>query len=144
MEGHGPVEFVVVGFAGGRIDESLGPALREQVEKGIIRIIDLLFVQKDVDGSPRSFELSEVSDDARYAHLNGVPQTVDGLIGPEDVEQVTDALVPGTTAMIVLFEHMWLRDLRAAIEASGGLVIFDERIPGAVVDVVDEAVHATA
>ena len=58
------------------------------------------------------------------------------------ITQITDELPIGTTAMIVLFEHLWLRDLRAAIEASGGQVMFTEHIPGAVVDQVEEAAQA--
>jgi Family of unknown function (DUF6325) len=137
MTGHGAVEFVVVGFTGGRIDESLGPALLEQVDRGTIRIIDLLFVKKEEDGSHRTFELQDVEADTSYEHLQGVPQTIDGLIAGDDVEDITDALPPGTTAMIVLFEHLWLRDLRAAIENSGGRVVFTQRIPGEVVDAVE-------
>jgi hypothetical protein len=137
MAGHGAVEFVVVGFTGGRIDESLGPALREQVAKGTIKIIDLLFVQKAEDGTQRTFELQDVEAEAGYAHLQGVPQAIDGLIAVDDVEDIADALPPGTTAMIVLFEHLWLRELRAAIENSGGRVVFTQRIPGEVVDAVE-------
>ncbi len=137
MTGHGAVEFVVVGFTGGRIDDSLGPALREQVDKGTVRIIDLLFVRKEEDGSHRTFELQDVEADTSYAHLQGVPQTIDGLIAADDVEDITNALMPGMTAMIVLFEHLWLRDLRAAIENSGGRVVFTQRIPGEVVDAVE-------
>jgi hypothetical protein len=142
MTGHGAVDFVVVGFAGGKIHESLGPALREQVSKGTIRIIDLLFVRKDLDGEPHSFELEDVEAEDEYAHLRGVPQTIDGLIGPQDVEEITDELPAGSTAMIVLFEHVWMRDLRAAIEASGGQLMRTEHIPGPVVDAVEEATHA--
>lgn len=144
MAGHGAVEFVVVGFPGGRIDESLGPALRQQVAKGTIRIIDLLFVHKDLDGTQRSFELEDVGADNDFGHLQGVPQSIDGLIGPDDVAQVSDALPAGATAMIVLFEHLWLRDLRAALEATGGQVLFAERIPGEVVDAVEEAAEDAA
>jgi hypothetical protein len=144
MAGHGPVEFVVVGFTGGRIDESLGPALREQVDRGAIRIIDLLFVRKDPDGNQFTFELEDVSDDDAYSHLYGVPGEIDGLVAEEDVAEFVDELPPGTTAMIVLFEHMWLRDLRVAIEASGGQVMFTERIAGEVVDEVESAVLALA
>jgi hypothetical protein len=136
---HGPVDFVVVGFAGGRIHESLGPALREQVARGTIRIIDLLFVEKDLDGHSHPFELADVEADEAYQHIRGVPQSIDGLIGPEDIDSIAAQMAPGATAMIVLFEHMWLRDLRSAIEASGGEILRNERIPGPVVDAVELA-----
>jgi hypothetical protein len=144
MAGHGAVEFVVVGFAGGRIDENLGPALREQVDKGVIRIIDLLFVRKEEDGTPRMLELEEVATEDDFRQFEGVPQQIDGLIAQADVEEFAEEIPAGTTAMLVLFEHTWLRELRQAVEASGGRVVFSERIPGEVVDAVEEVAVAMA
>ncbi len=144
MGGHGAVEFVVVGFSGGQIDHSLAPALREQVEKGTIRIIDLLFVQKNEDGSERTFELDEVAGDQNFAEFRGIPQEIDGLIGPDDVAEISQDMPAGATAMIILFEHAWLRDLRRAVESSGGQVMFTERIPGEIVDAVEEAAAKAA
>ena len=137
--GHSAVEFVVVGFAGTEVDRRLATALRDQVSRGIIVIIDLLFLQKDDDGRVRTFELDDVARDGMYADFNGIAQEVDGLISPEDVIEISDNMRPGTTAMFVLFEHTWLRDLRAAVAAAGGEVIFAERIPGDVVDAVEAA-----
>jgi hypothetical protein len=140
----GAVEFVVLGFPGTQVDPGLAPALREQVSKGVIRIIDLLFVQKATDGTVRTFELEEIEHDAAYSGFEGVPHAVDGLIGFEDVADVSADLPPGTTALVVLYEHAWMRDLRDAVEASGGQVLYSERIPGAVVDAVAEAAAAEA
>jgi hypothetical protein len=137
--GHGAVEFVVVGFPGTKIDPSLATALREQVERGVIRIIDLLFVQKTSDGNVRTFELDEVAADNAYAGYGGIAQAIDGLIAPGDVKEVSDELLPGTTALILLFEHVWLRDLRQAVETSGGQLLLAERIAGEVVDAVEQA-----
>jgi Family of unknown function (DUF6325) len=141
---HGAVEFVVIEFNGQRLDPSLAASLREQVSKGVITVIDLLFVQKNTDGSVRSFELDEVSDDGHREALGGIAQAIDGLISPEDVSDVAAGLEPGTTALIVLFEHIWLRELRAAVERSHGRVVFAERIPGEIVDAVENFAKAAA
>ena len=95
---HGAVEFVVIQFNGEHLDPSLASTLREQVSKGVINVIDLLFVQKHTDGNVRSFELDEVSDDAHREALGGIAQAIDGLISPEDVSDVAAGLAPGTTA----------------------------------------------
>ena len=142
--GRGAVEFVVLGFPGTQVDPGLAPALREQVSKGVIRIIDLLFVQKATDGTLRTFELEEMEHNAAYSGLEGVPHAVDGLIGTEDVADISAEVPPRTTALVVLYEHAWMRDLRDAVEASGGQVLYSERIPGAVVDAVAEAAAAQA
>src|SRR5215469_2861691 len=133
---HAATEFVVIGFPDVRIDPSLAVALREQVERGTIKVIDLLFLRKDHDGTVRSMELDEVMADQDYTGFGGIAQSIDGLISGSDVLEIAEDLAPGTSALIVLFEHVWLRDLRAGIEASGGRVLLTERIPGEVVDAV--------
>jgi hypothetical protein len=133
---HGAVEFVVIGFGGTQIDPALAPALREQVERGTIRIIDLLFLQKDADGAVRSFEIDEVDTTHPHAAFSGIAQSMDGLIAPADVIDISNDMPAGTTVLIVLFEHLWLRDLRATVERSGGQLMLDERIPGEIVDAV--------
>jgi hypothetical protein len=139
---HAATEFVVIGFPDTRIDPSLAVALREQVERETIKIIDLLFLRKDRDGTVRSMELDEVMADQDYSGFGGVAQSIDGLIAGSDVLEIAQDLAPGTSALIVLFEHVWLRDLKAGIEASGGRVLLAERIPGEVVDAVEEAASA--
>jgi hypothetical protein len=136
---HGAVEFVVIGFAGTEVDPALAPALKEQVARGTIRIIDLLFLQKDTDGSVRSFEIDEIEASNPHAAFSGIAQSMDGLIAPEDVIEISDEMPLGTTVLVVLFEHLWLRDLRVAVERSGGQLMLDERIPGEIVDAVADA-----
>jgi len=140
----GAVEFVVLGFAGTQVDPNLAPSMRAQVDRGVIRIIDVLFVQKATDGSVRTFELDEIEGNATYAGFHGVPQEIDGLIGAEDAANVAAELPLGATAMLVLYEHAWMRTLRAAVDASGGQLLHSERIPGRVVDAVAEAVEKEA
>jgi len=136
---HGAVEFVVIGFAGTEVDPALAPALREQVDRGTIRIIDLLFLQKDVSGTVRSFEIDEIDSAHAHAAFTGIAESMDGLIAPADVIEISDEMKPGTTVLVVLFEHLWLRDIRAAVELSGGQLMLDERIPGEIVDAVADA-----
>lgn len=140
--GHGAVDFVVIEFAGSRPDSSLAAALRTQVDKGVISIIDMLFVEKRADGSVRHFELDQFVDSGNDTAAPRVAQSIDGLISPQDASDVASALPPGTTALIILFEHVWLRDLREAIETSGGRLAAIERIPGEVIDAVEQAAHA--
>lgn len=130
------MEFVVVEFPGQDIDPTFAPALRAQVERGVIRIVDLLFVSRDPDGTIRTVELGELEGDAEYRAFDEIADTIDGLISPDDVAELASSISPGTAAMLVLFEHTWMRDLRDAMLASGGRVVFTERIPANVVDAV--------
>lgn len=137
--GRGAVEFVVLEFPGTKIDPRLPAAMRALVDQGVIVVIDLLFVSKDEQGRVRTFELEELGRDPDYQQFEQVAQAIDGLISPEDVADLAGELRPGTVALLVLFEHAWMRDLHAAVARSGGRVAFTERIPAEVVDAVAEA-----
>ena len=53
----GPVDIVFLGFPGNQFNGGIAPALRDLVESGTVRIVDLLFVFKDDDGTVGSIEL---------------------------------------------------------------------------------------
>jgi len=142
--GRGAVEFVVAGFAGPRIHPDVARGLREQVDRGVIRIIDLLFLQKDTEGLVRQFDLDGVGNDEAYAPFHGVARTIDGLVSPTDYREISEELPPDTTAVIVVFEHAWLRDMGAAVEARGGRLLFSERIPGDIVEAAEDAAERAA
>src|SRR5258706_134560 len=98
-----------------------------------------VFVERDEGGETLSFGLEDAEPEGQSSLLRGAPKSIEGLIREDDFTGITAALPAGTTAMIVLFEHVWLRDLGSAIEASGGRVLISERIPGEVVDAVEDA-----
>jgi uncharacterized membrane protein len=141
--GRGAVEFVVLEFPGDKVDPQLPAAMRHLVDKGIVSVIDLLFVSKDAEGRVRTFELDEVGRDPDYGGFDEIAQAIDGLISPEDVADLASELSPGSMALVVLFEHAWMRDLQGAVARSGGRVVFTERIPAEVVEAVAEAGAAT-
>jgi hypothetical protein len=87
----------------------------------------------------RSFELQEHPDDDPHAVFGSLVGLVDGLIAPDDVVDIAEQLPPGSHALVVLFEHLWLRELKAAVEAGGGTLRLDEHIPADIVDAVEEA-----
>ncbi|MBB5871821.1 hypothetical protein F4553_005200 [Allocatelliglobosispora scoriae] len=133
---HGAVEFVVVEFPGEVPGPALADELKKLVEGGIVEIIDVLFVRKASDGTLESFELGTGLVNDEYISLDRIIQSVDGLIGQEDVELIGAELHPGHTAAFLIFEHAWLRSIRERLADSGAQVVFTERIPGPVVDEV--------
>ena len=65
------------------------------------------------------------------------------LVSAEDAEEFAAALDPGATAIVIVFEHTWMRKVREAVLAAGGTLVADVQIPGAVVDEVMAALEAT-
>ena len=58
----GPVDWIVVEFPGSRFNGEIAPALRDLVERGLVRVLDLLVLKKDADGTIEAFELSDLDD----------------------------------------------------------------------------------
>ncbi|GHJ50090.1 hypothetical protein Cs7R123_74320 [Catellatospora sp. TT07R-123] len=135
----GPLEFVVVEFPDRVPGRELAPELHRLVDQEIVRIIDTVVVTRAADGTVTTHELGEYEGDPDFEALDPDIQAVDGLISEQDVRDLAEAITPGATALVLLFEHVWLRSMRATVAAAGGEVVLAERIPGPVVDAIEAA-----
>ena len=126
----GRVEMVVIGFPGSHFNGEVAPALVDLVERGLIRVIDLVFLTKDDAGDVTAVELADAGDDVRTA-FEPLVEEVTGLIADEDEEDLGDALDPGDSAVVLLFEHLWAKDFTDAVRASGGELLFSMQVPPA-------------
>jgi hypothetical protein len=134
-----PLELVMIAFPGSEFNGEILPALQDLVDRGTVRIVDLVLVSKGDDGLPVVVEVE--SDEHDLDGLNDIVGDVNGLISEEDIVDLAEGLAPGDSAGIVLFEHTWATDFANAVEAANGEVVVSLRIPP---EVVDEVVAATA
>jgi uncharacterized membrane protein len=134
----GPVEILVVGFPGSQFTGEIAPALAELVETGLVRVIDLVFVTKSEDGDVVGIELSDL-DESVSAAIHPHVEEPNGLLADEDIEDLAAELAPGSSAAILLFEHVWATKFRDAVLGSGGELVASIRVPK---EVVDEVVSA--
>jgi hypothetical protein len=143
MEELGPVQILVVGFAGNRFNGEILPELRRLRDRDIIRLVDLLFVTIDEDGSVTALDIADLSEvdvknrGAIAGALVGFDAEEDseaddaqaaaqwGNLQDEETWAVADAIPPGTSAAVALIEHRWAIPLRDAIERAGGFAIED-------------------
>ncbi len=118
----GPLEFLVVGFEGNRFNGQILSELRAAREKGIIRVVDLVFLMKDEQGTFAAMELSDLSKEQaeQFAPLAG---ELLGLLAPEDIEQLAAGIPNNSSAGLLLFEHTWAIGLKEAIKNAGGVAI---------------------
>lgn len=128
----GPVEYAVIAFPGNQFKGEIVPELRDLVDTGLVRIIDLAFVGKDTDGGVMAFEVTDLADDVREA-LAAAEVEVSGLLNDEDVVAVGDALEPGSSAALIVWEDVWATKLAHAIRGAGGRIVDFQRIPPEVV-----------
>ena len=141
---HGPVDFLLLEFDGNKMTGDAGAALLDLVERGIVRIYDLLVVRKEADGSFSGLEIGDLTADdvGSFAAFAGVRS---GMLSDEDVSQAADAMEPGTAAAMIVFENTWAIPFIAAARRAGAEVIASSRIPADVInDVLDELEAADA
>ena len=129
----GPVEMLVVQFAGNEVKGDIVPALKELVDNGTIRVIDILFIRKDQEGNVTMLEINDF-DDASFAAFNPIVSEVDGLVSRDDVQQLAATLNNNSSAGVMLFEDTWATRLRDAIVEAQGKVVLIDRIPQVVIE----------
>jgi uncharacterized membrane protein len=123
----GPVELAVLEFPGSQFNGEIVPALAELVNDGIVRILDLVLVTKDDDGTVTSIELSEL-DDETAAPFDDLDGEVNGLLTEDDLAAAGEALSAGSSAMVIVWEDAWARRLVDAIRGSGGRLVAHDRL----------------
>lgn len=131
---HGPIDFLLIEFTGDRLTGAAADALLDLVDRGIVRVYDLLAVRKDDDGGFSGIELTDLSADTvgGFTAFSGARS---GLLGDDDVAQAAQAMKPGTVAVLIVYENAWAVPFVAAAHEAGGQLIASARIPAQ--DVMD-------
>ena len=137
----GPLEYIVIGFDRVDFDGSIAREIEKVVERGIIRLVDVVFIGREEDGGATVIELDN-TDDPRFASFAPLLADRMGLFTHEDLEEIIDSLPLGTSALVLLFEHRWAEDIREAIGQRGGFLVTRVVIPPDVLAEVNEAVQA--
>jgi hypothetical protein len=124
----GPVDWIVVEFPGSKFNGEMAPALRDLVERNLIRVLDLLVLKKDRDGSIEAFELSDL-DDSEIGELRSYEAELAMLLSEDDVSAVAAAIEPGSSAAVLVWENTWAAPFASAARRAGGLLVASGRIP---------------
>ena len=148
MEAHdqelGPIDIVVIAYpAGAPMTGEAAPLLLDLVDRGVIRLLDAMFVTKNEDGTFSGFDARDLDDKGvgGFAVFEGASS---GLLGEEDVATAAEAIEPGSAAVMIVYENRWAAPFAAAVRRNGGVVVENQRIP--VQDVIDalDAAEAAA
>lgn len=140
----GPVELIVLGFAGNRFTGDIIPAVTELLEGGLVRIIDLAVISRDHDGTVAVLEMQEVSPEVAAALDRLGAFSIAGLLSDGDLEEMAADLAPGNTAATLLVELLWATRFASAVRAAGGELLLSERIPPEAVAEARETLLAVA
>ena len=124
----GPVDYIVVEFPGSKFNGEIAPTLIDLVDRNIVRILDLVFVVKDEDGGIEGFEIPDL-DDSELGELRRLETELAELLTEEDVIKVADAMEPGSTAAVLIWENTWAAPFASAVRRTGGHLVSSGRIP---------------
>jgi Family of unknown function (DUF6325) len=119
----GPIDIVVIAFpAGAPMTGEAAPLLVDLVERGIIRVLDVLFVTKNEDGTFSGFDARDLNDKdvGDFQVFEGASS---GLLGDEDAEKAAEAIEPGSAAVMIVYENRWAGPFVAAVRRNGGVAV---------------------
>jgi len=135
----GPIDYLVVEFPGSRMTGEGFPLLVDLVDRGLIKILDLVFVKKEEDGAVVAMQIADLDGDGQLdlAVFEGASS---GLIGEDDLTEAGGVLEPGSSAGILVYENVWAGPFAAALRRGGGQLVASGRIPvQAILAAVDAA-----
>jgi hypothetical protein len=124
----GPVDWIVVEFPGSEFKGEIAGVLDDLVARGTIRVLDLLILRKDDDGALEVFELGDFGDD-ELGGLRAYEAGLAMLLSADDVAAVAEAVAPGSTAGLLVWENLWAAPFGSAVRHAGGQLVASGRIP---------------
>jgi hypothetical protein len=126
------IEYAVIAFPGSHFKGEIIPAMKELVDNGIVRLLDLVIVKRDADGDIESVEVSALPAD-EAAHFSGLEHQVSGLLNEDDITQIGASLEPEMTAAIVVWENLWSSRFAEAVMNADGVLLANVKVPAPVV-----------
>ena len=142
----GPVDYLVVEFPADKADFSgeMAKELTALVDRGLVRVLDLLLLRKDADGSVEVDELHE-RDESELGQLRAMEADLAMLLAEEDVAEIGTVLEPGSAAAVLVYENCWAAPFASAVRRSGGQLVANGRIPvQALLAVLEDELEAEA
>jgi len=130
VEVHGPIDFVLIEFQADKMHGKAAEALLDLVDRGIVRVYDVVIVRKDADGTFSGIVFDETMADAfgAFVEFSGARS---GLLGDDDIAAAAEAMDPNTVAALIVYENTWAIPFVAAAREAGGELIASARIPAA-------------
>jgi hypothetical protein len=124
----GPVDWIVVEFPGSRFRGEIAPLLQDLVDRDLVRVLDLLVLKKDPDGTLEAFELSDLPG-SEIGDLRAHEADVVHLLSEDDVTKLGEAIEPGSSAAVLVWENKWAAPFGIAVRRAGGQLVASGRIP---------------
>ena len=124
----GPIDYLIIEFPAGTANFTgeMSEALLALIDNDLIRVIDILIISKESDGTIDAIELSDVHD---LGILQKLETELAELLAEDDIAHLAAAMEPGSTAGVLVWENLWAAPFASAARRSGGQLIANGRIP---------------
>ena len=136
-----PLEYALIKFEDARPTGKIVPELLDLARRGIVRFVDIVFIQKEADGNIRTFELNDL-DPESYALFVPLGEYVSSLFTNDDLAIAASKLPENSAAMLILWENLWVANLRKAILDAGGQLVERVQIAPEVVEQFEQELAA--
>ena len=124
----GPIDYIVVEFPGSRMTGKAFPLLVDLVDRGLIRLRDLIFVKRETDGRIIGLTIADLDQDGQL-DLAVFEGATSGLLAQDDLDEAASVIEPGNSAGILVYENLWAAPFAAALLESGAQLVASGRIP---------------
>jgi hypothetical protein len=136
-----PLEYALIKFEDAKPSGKVVPELLDLAARGIVRFVDIVFIQKEEDGNTRTVELNDL-DPESYEMFVPIGEHVSSLFTNDDLEIATSKLPENSAAMLILWENLWVANLRQAIQDAGGELVERAQITPEVVEQFEQDLAA--
>lgn len=125
----GPVDWIVVEFPGSDFGKGeVAPLLKDYVDRGLVRVLDMLFLTKDEDGEIEPFEISDLGE-GQLGEFRSFESELATVLSEQDVLELAETMDPGTSAVLLVWENAWAAPFGSAVRHAGGQLVASGRIP---------------
>lgn len=124
----GPVDYLVIEFPPDRavFTGEMAAELARLSQAGIIRVLDLVVIQKGEDGTIEGLEIDDLDN---VDDLTFLESQIAEILAAEDVAHLAAAMEPGTVAGVLVWENLWAAPFASAARRAGGQLVANGRIP---------------
>jgi hypothetical protein len=124
----GPIDYLVIEFPGSRMSGEGLPLLVDLADRGIIHVLDLVFIRKLADGAVVRLDLTKPGPDGQ-SDLSMFEGASSGLLDQGDIDAAAEAIQAGSTAGLLVYENRWAAPLATALRRGGAQLVAGGRIP---------------
>jgi len=124
----GTIDWIVLEFPETKMTGEIAPIIKDLVDRKLVRVLDLLFITRDLQGGFEVFEASDM-EEGEIGELRSYERELAMLLSEQDVLDLVETIEPGSSAAVLVWENLWSAPFGSAVRHAGGQLVASGRIP---------------